>query len=99
MARNNGCDLVYNYKKDKNFAEYVNDFTKGQGVDVVYDSLGGKYTNSLIDILGNYGLLVNYGNTDGYNINLDVDLLRKGNKFLLAVIFRSYWIKKYIIVK
>jgi len=39
IAKKNGCNFVINYSKE-NFVEKVKDFTKNEGVPVVYDGVG-----------------------------------------------------------
>ncbi len=71
IAKKNGCDLVINYSKE-NFVEKVKDFTKGQGVPVVYDGVGEKTFEDSISCLKNTGMMVSFGNSSGPVKNLDV---------------------------
>ena len=71
IAKKNGCDLVINYSKE-NFVEKVKDFTKGQGVPVVYDGVGEKTFEDSIRCLKNTGMMVSFGNSSGPVKNLDV---------------------------
>ena len=40
LAKANGADVMVNYKENENWAEKVKELTDGQGVHVVYDSVG-----------------------------------------------------------
>jgi len=70
-AKKNGCDLVINYSKE-NFVEKVKDFTKGQGVPVVYDGVGEKTFEDSISCLKATGTMVSFGNSSGPVKNVDV---------------------------
>ena len=71
IAKKNGCDLVINYSKE-NFIEKVKDFTKGQGVPVIYDGVGKKTFEDSIQCLKNTGTMVSFGNSSGSVENIDV---------------------------
>jgi len=71
IAKKNGCDLVINYSKE-NFVEMVKDFTKGQGVPVVYDGVGEKTFEDSISCLKPTGMMVSFGNSSGPVKNVDV---------------------------
>src|SRR5690606_18743394 len=45
-----GADLAINYR-EKDFVSGVNSFTRGKGVDIVLDMIGGDYTRKNIEIL------------------------------------------------
>ena len=71
IAKKNGCDLVINYSKE-NFVEKVKDFTKGEGVPVVYDGVGEKTFEDSISCLKATGTMVSFGNSSGPVKNVDV---------------------------
>jgi len=71
IAKKNGCDLVINYSKEK-FVEKVMNFTKGEGVPVVYDGVGAKTFEDSIACLKNTGMMVSFGNASGPVKNVDV---------------------------
>ena len=71
MAKKNGCDLVINYSTES-FVKKVMDFTKGQGVPVVYDGVGEKTFEDSIACLKNTGMMVSFGNSSGPVKNVDV---------------------------
>ena len=71
MAKKNGCDLVINYSTES-FVKKVMDFTKGEGVPVVYDGVGEKTFEDSIACLKNTGMMVSFGNASGPVKNIDV---------------------------
>ena len=71
IAKKNGCDLVINYSKE-NFVEKVKDFTKNEGVPVVYDGVGEKTFEDSINCLKTTGTMVSFGNSSGPVKNVDV---------------------------
>ena len=71
IAKKNGCDLVINYSNE-NFVEKVKDFTKNEGVPVVYDGVGEKTFEDSINCLKTTGMMVSFGNSSGPVKNVDV---------------------------
>lgn len=57
-----GADHVLTYDQ---FSTNVNELTKGQGVDIVYDSIAGAITEGSLTCLAPYGTLVQFGNSGG----------------------------------
>ena len=64
LAGSQGCDHVINYNEE-NFAERVREITNGQGVHVVYDSVGKSTFEGSIDCLRPRGMMVSFGNASG----------------------------------
>jgi NADPH2:quinone reductase len=60
-----GAHLVID-RSQSDFVEAVRDFTGGQGVDLVIDSLGGDILPRSIDLLRTYGHAINIGEAAGY---------------------------------
>ncbi|HXQ21963.1 MAG TPA: NAD(P)H-quinone oxidoreductase [Candidatus Acidoferrales bacterium] len=77
-CRAHGADVAINYRDD-DFAAKVREATDGRGVDVVLDSIGGKYLASNLDCLAVDGRLVIIGLIGGAkaDINLAALLLRR----------------------
>jgi len=77
-CRAHGADIAINYRDD-DFAAKVREATDGRGVDVVLDSIGGKYLASNLDCLAIDGRLVIIGLLGGAkaDINLAALLLRR----------------------
>jgi len=64
LAKAHGCAHVINYRKE-NFVERVKELTNGQGVPVVYDSVGKETFHDSLDCLSPLGMMVSYGNASG----------------------------------
>jgi NADPH2:quinone reductase len=64
VAKAHGCDQVILYKEE-DFAERVNEITKGAKVPVVYDGVGKATFMKSLDCLRPRGLMVSYGNASG----------------------------------
>jgi len=81
IARSHGCTHVINYREEDMVAK-VKDYTKGEGVDVVYDSIGKDTFPASLDCLKRRGMWVSFGQASGpvpeFRINL---LAQKGSLF------------------
>jgi NADPH:quinone reductase len=81
IARSHGCTHVINYREEDVVAK-VRDHTKGEGVDVVYDSIGKDTFPMSLDCLKRRGMWVSFGQASGpvpeFRINL---LAQKGSLF------------------
>jgi NADPH:quinone reductase len=81
IARAHGCTHVINYREEDVVAK-VKDYTKGKGVDVVYDSIGKDTFPASLDCLRPLGMWVSFGQASGpvpeFRINL---LAQKGSLF------------------
>ncbi len=64
VARENGCTHTVLYR-DEDFQEAVMDITDGQGVPVVYDSVGAATFDKSLDCLSRRGMMVTFGNATG----------------------------------
>ena len=64
LARAHGCDHVINYTEE-NVAERVRELTGGEGLPVVYDSVGQATFAESLDCLRPRGLMVSFGNASG----------------------------------
>ena len=64
LARDHGCDHAIVYT-EQDFAGRVQRITKGQGLPVVYDSVGKETFEGSLDCLGPRGLMVSFGNASG----------------------------------
>jgi NADPH2:quinone reductase len=81
IARAHGCAHVINIREEDLIAK-VKDYTKGKGVDVVYDSIGKDTFPASLDCLKPLGMWVSFGQASGpvppFNITL---LSQKGSLF------------------
>jgi NADPH2:quinone reductase len=64
LAKDNGYAHVLNTRKDE-WAKRVRELTNGEGVPVVYDSIGKDTFAGSLDSLAVRGLLVSFGNASG----------------------------------
>jgi len=64
LALANGASHVINYQRE-NFTQRVKEITGGQGVKVVYDSIGKDTFEGSLDCLLPFGLLASFGNASG----------------------------------
>ena len=64
LAREHGAEFTINYRSE-NFTQRVKDITGGQGVKVVYDSVGKDTWEGSLDCLRPFGLMVSFGNASG----------------------------------
>ena len=82
LARAHGCDHPIVYSRE-NFTERVQQITGGEGVPVVYDSIGKETFFASLDCLRPLGLMVSFGNASGVVPPVDLgELTRRGSLFL-----------------
>lgn len=81
IARAHGCTHVINIREEDLVAK-VKEYTRGKGVDVVYDSIGKDTFPASLDCLKRRGMWVSFGQSSGpvpeFRINL---LAQKGSLF------------------
>ncbi len=94
-----GADFIIRYDRE-DFLPSVMDITAGQGVDVVYDSVGAKTVFRSADCLKNLGMLVLCGQTSGEVPPLNLNLLLgrqntdRGSLFITCPVIRHYILDK-----
>ncbi|WP_262692400.1 quinone oxidoreductase family protein [Kordiimonas aestuarii] len=64
LARAHGCQHTINYTRE-DFVERVQEITGGEGVPVVYDSVGKDTFKGSLEVLRRRGTLVTFGNATG----------------------------------
>ena len=64
LAMANGCSHVLNTRKD-DWVKRVRELTGGEGVPVVYDSIGKDTWDGSLDCLAVRGMMVSFGNASG----------------------------------
>jgi NADPH:quinone reductase-like Zn-dependent oxidoreductase len=80
IARQRGADQAMPYE---GFAEQIREATQGEGVDVVFDSVGKSTLRESFRACRTRGLIVNYGNVSGSITDLDpIELGEAGSLFL-----------------
>ncbi len=82
LAKAHGCHhtILYN---EENVAERVREITDGEGVPVVYDSVGKDTFEGSLDSLRPFGLLVSFGNASGPVSDFNLGILApKGSLYV-----------------
>jgi NADPH2:quinone reductase len=76
LARTTALGLQHgiNYKKS-DYEEAIRDLTNGEGVDAVFEMLGGEHTNKSARCLHDFGRVIVYGSATGEKSLLDTRLL------------------------
>ncbi|MCF8044811.1 MAG: quinone oxidoreductase, partial [Desulfarculaceae bacterium] len=93
-AEKNGCGYVINYN-ETDFAEAVREISDGEGVDVVYDSVGQATFSKSLDCLRPMGTMVSFGQSSGSVQPFDVSVLSaKGSLFLTRPSLMHYTEKR-----
>ena len=64
LAKAHGCHHTINYRAE-DFVARVEEITDGEGVPVVYDSVGKDTFEGSLDCLRPFGLMVSFGNASG----------------------------------
>ena len=85
-AKTLGADLVINMRKE-DFVEAVQEWTGGQGADVVIDNLGGDVLTKSIDAVKAQGIIVAYGFVAGTEVTFDIRNFFFGQKQLRGTMF------------
>jgi NADPH2:quinone reductase len=90
IARAHGCHHVI-VSREEDIAQRVRQLTKGEGVPVVYDSVGRDTVQASLDSLAPLGVFVSFGNASGPVPPLDPGLLaQKGSLFLTRPTLMTY---------
>jgi NADPH:quinone reductase len=69
-----GLQHGINYKQ-RDYEEAIRDLTRGEGVDAVFEMLGGEHTNKSVRCLRDFGRVIVYGSATGEKSVLDTRLL------------------------
>jgi NADPH2:quinone reductase len=90
VARAHGCDEVILYKQE-NFSQRVREITDGQGVSVVFDSVGKDTFDGSLSSLKRRGLLVCVGTASGAIPPIDaMQLAIRGSLFVTRPALADY---------
>ncbi len=90
IAGKNGCSHTILYK-ETDFVARVKDVTDGEGVDVVYDSVGRDTFTKSLDCLRPMGTMVSFGQSSGAVAPFDIGILSaKGSLFLTRPSLMAY---------
>ncbi|WP_338766509.1 quinone oxidoreductase [Massilia sp. METH4] len=94
LAIEHGAAHVINYKRD-NFVDKVRELTNGEGVSVVYDSIGQDTFFGSLDCLAPLGLMVSFGNASGpVPAFAPSELQSRGSLFLTRPTMMHYTAKR-----
>jgi NADPH2:quinone reductase len=83
LAQAHGCDHPILYRRE-DITERVRHFTGGEGVAVVYDSVGADTLMTSMDCLAKRGLLVSFGQSSGKPPAIEVGQLAAGGSLFLT---------------
>ncbi|MDO6441442.1 quinone oxidoreductase [Marinobacter sp. 2_MG-2023] len=84
LALSHGCSDVILYR-DQNFVDETARLTNGEGVDVVYEGLGGDVLDRSLDCLKPFGTAVNLGQVADNLPSIDISRLGPQRALTLAV--------------
>jgi len=73
-VRELGLQHGINYKQ-RDYVEAIKELTKGEGVDAVFEMLGGEHVARSVRCLGNFGRVIVYGAATGQSPMLDTRVL------------------------
>jgi NADPH2:quinone reductase len=94
LAKAYGCEHPVLYNKE-DFVTRVKQLTSGQGVDVVYDSVGQDTFMKSLDCLRPMGMMVSFGQSSGPIPPFDLSVLaQKGSLFLTRPSLMTYTAKR-----
>lgn len=90
LAREHGCDHPIVYTRE-DFAARVREITGGQGVPVVFDSIGRETFEGSLSCLQRRGTLVSFGNASGVPVPFDpMRLSSMGSLYLTRPVLFDY---------
>jgi len=69
-----GLQHAINYKQ-RDYEDAIKDLTHGEGVDVVFEMLGGEHTTKSVRCLRDFGRVITYGSATGEKSSVDTRLL------------------------
>src|SRR5262245_48213986 len=94
LARAHGCDHPVLYR-ETDFAARVKEITKGEGVPVVYDSVGKDTFARSLDSLRPMGIMVLFGQSSGPVPPVDLGVLaQKGSLYITRPTLMTYVAKR-----
>lgn len=94
LARAHGCDHPIVYTRE-NLVERVRELTGGEGVPVVYDSVGKDTYEASLDCLAPLGMMVSFGNASGPAPDVNPGMLaQKGSLFFTRPTLMTYTAKR-----
>jgi NADPH:quinone reductase len=82
-----GADLAINYKTE-NFVEVIKNLTRGKGVNLILDSIGGDYTPLNLQMLADDGRLVMINAVKGRKAEVDLSLVMRKRLVITGSLLR-----------
>lgn len=73
-AKELGLQHGINYKQ-RDYEEAIKDLTRGEGVDAVFEMLGGEHVAKSVRCLRDFGRVIVYGSATGQRADLDTRML------------------------
>ncbi len=99
LAKAHGCHHTINYREE-DFVAQVKEITNGEGVDVVYDSIGQATFPGSLDCLKPLGLWATFGQASGPLPDINMGLLaQKGSLFATRPTLFTYIAKRVDLVE
>ncbi|KAK4745462.1 hypothetical protein SAY87_011774 [Trapa incisa] len=89
QAMEDGCHHTINYKEE-DFVSRVNEITSGNGVDVVYDSVGKDTFQGSLECLKMRGYMVSFGQSSGFPDPVPLSALAPKSLFLTRPAMMHY---------
>src|ERR1700679_2567036 len=90
LAKQNGCAHVLNLSSE-DWVKRAREITKGEGVPVVYDSVGRDTGSGSLDCLSVRGMMVSFGNSSGAVPAFELGILSaKGSLYVTRPTLASY---------
>ncbi|TVY36002.1 putative quinone oxidoreductase, partial [Lachnellula cervina] len=65
LAKENGAEVVVNYKTETDFVGRIKEITGGEGVKAVFDSTGKDQFENDLEVVARKGTVVSFGNSSG----------------------------------
>lgn len=81
-----GLQHGINYKQ-QDYEEVVKNLTRGEGVDAVFEMLGGEHTAKSLRCVRDFGRVIQYGTATGQNPKLDIRAL-----YAKSAILQGLWL-------
>ena len=98
VATKLGCDHIILYRKEK-VLDRVMEITDGQGLEIVYDSVGKETFHDSLDCLDFNGQLVVYGQSSGPIEDFEIPMLAKKSLTLSRPMIFHYTRKRSNLIK
>jgi NADPH2:quinone reductase len=99
LAMAHGCDHPIFYREE-NIAQRVRELTDGEGVAVVYDSVGQATFEASLDSLRPFGVLATFGNSSGKVKSFDPNILApKGSLYVTRPTLATHTATRELLVE